>query len=165
VWIGDQVEEDYLRKVFDLARLQGVTLQVRRMVDHATLVDLLNKARIMVYAPRLEPLGLAALEAAACGLPVVAVAEAGVRETVVHGRTGIVTPAAVDDFARAVGDLLGKPEQAAKMGLVARDHVVTNWSMAQAIARLEAELTEVAGTARPERRSSEGGRRVPAPYR
>jgi glycosyltransferase involved in cell wall biosynthesis len=45
----------------------------------------------MAYAPRLEPLGLAPLEAGACGLPVVAVAEAGVRETVVDGITGSLT--------------------------------------------------------------------------
>lgn len=154
VWVGDQVEEDYLREVFELARVQGVALQVRRMVDHATLVDLLNKARVMVYAPRLEPLGLAALEAAACGLPVVAVAEAGMRETVVHGRTGIVTRPTVDDFAWAVGDLFGKPDQAAEMGLIAREHVVRSWSMASAMARLEEELAEVARTVRRPRERS-----------
>jgi glycosyltransferase involved in cell wall biosynthesis len=148
VWVGDQVEEDYLRQVADVAQVRGVELQVRRLVDHATLIDLLNKATLMVYAPRLEPLGLAALEAAACGLPVVAVAEAGIRETVVHGRTGIMTPRAVDAFAEAIGDLYGKPGQATAMGLAARDHVVQNWSMAPAIQRLEAQLAEVADTAR-----------------
>jgi len=148
VWVGDYVDEDYLRDVSALARAQGVVLQVRRMVDHATLVHLLNTAAFMVYAPHLEPLGLAALEAAACGLPAVAVAEAGVRETVIHGRTGIVTSATVDAFARAVGDLLGRPGRAAAMGLAARANAVRRWSMALAVARLEAHLDEVTGTAR-----------------
>ena len=152
VWVGDHVEEDYLRRVSDLAQVRGVGLQVRRLVDHATLIDLLNRATLMVYAPRLEPLGLAPLEAAACGLPVVAVAEAGVRETVVHGRTGIVTPPAVSAFAEAIGDLFGKPGQATAMGLAARDHVVQHWSMAPAIERLEAQLAEVADTARTVRK-------------
>ena len=144
VWVGDQVEEDYLDGVLDLARTQGVALQVCRMVDHDMLVDLLNKATLMVYAPRLEPLGLAALEAASCGLPVVAVAEAGVRETVVHGRTGLLVPATVDNFAQAVSDLLAKPEVAEAMGLAARKHVVRNWSPSSAADQLEAELAGVA---------------------
>ncbi len=153
VWVGDQVEEDYLQRVSELARVRGVGLEVRRMIDHATLVELLNKATLMVYAPRLEPLGLAPLEAAACGLPVVAVAEAGIRETVVHGSTGILTPATVDAFAAAIGGLLSKPEQAAAMGLAARDHVVERWSMASASARLEAHLAEVIESARDARRA------------
>jgi len=153
VWVGDQVEGRYLRRVSDLARVRGVGLEVRRLVSDAKLVDLLNRATLMVYAPRLEPLGLAPLEAAACGLPVVAVAEAGVRETVVDGSTGILAPATVDAFAKAIGDLFGKPAQATKMGLAARDHVVERWSMASASARLEAHLTEVFESARNARKS------------
>lgn len=148
VWVGDQVEEDYLGDVLNLAQKQSVALQVQRMVDHATLVDLLNRAILMVYAPRLEPLGLAALEAAACGLPIVTIREAGMRETVVPGRTGIVVPADVDNFAGAVSELLDEPGRAVEMGRAAREHVVRNWSMASAIAQLEAELAAVAETTR-----------------
>ena len=44
----------------------------------------IHSTAAMLYAPRLEPFGLAPLEANACGLPVIAVPEGGVRETVVH---------------------------------------------------------------------------------
>ena len=43
----------------------------------------------MVYAPCLELIGLAPLEANACRLPVVAVAEGSVRETIVDGVYGL----------------------------------------------------------------------------
>ena len=43
----------------------------------------------MVYAPCLELVGLAPLEANACGVPVVAVAEGSVRETIVDGVYGL----------------------------------------------------------------------------
>jgi glycosyltransferase involved in cell wall biosynthesis len=49
------------------------------------IVELLNRAAVMVYSARLEPFGLAPLEANACATPVVAVAEGGVRESIRNG--------------------------------------------------------------------------------
>ena len=48
-----------------------------------------HRATAMVYAPCLELIGLAPLEANACRLPVVAVAEGSVRETIVDGVYGL----------------------------------------------------------------------------
>ena len=42
----------------------------------------------MIYMPHNEPFGFAPLEANACGTPVVALAEGGVKETVVTGVNG-----------------------------------------------------------------------------
>jgi len=44
----------------------------------------------MVYSARLEPFGLAPLEANACATPVVAVAEGGVRESIRNGVNGVL---------------------------------------------------------------------------
>jgi glycosyltransferase involved in cell wall biosynthesis len=143
VWVGDQVEDDYLDEVAVLANALGVTLDIRIMIAHSELVALLGSAALMVYAPRLEPLGLAPLEAGACGLPVVAVAEAGIRETVLPGVTGLLTLPQVDAFATAVAELLDDAVRRAAMGAAARDHVAAYWSMASATARLNAHLVEV----------------------
>ena len=74
----DQAEE--------LAAARGVPFSPHLRIPDDQLIALLNRAAVMVYAPRLEPFGLAPIEAAACALPVVAVAEGGVRETVIDGR-------------------------------------------------------------------------------
>jgi glycosyltransferase involved in cell wall biosynthesis len=58
-------------------------------VSDIELLNVLNRAVAMVYAPRLEPFGLAPLEANACGVPVIAVAEGGVRETIVDQVNGL----------------------------------------------------------------------------
>ena len=46
----------------------------------------------MIYTPRLEPFGYAPLEANLCGLPVIGIAEGGVRETIIDGINGFLTP-------------------------------------------------------------------------
>jgi glycosyltransferase involved in cell wall biosynthesis len=56
------------------------------------IVELLNRASVMVYSARLEPFGLAPLEANACATPVVAVAEGGVRESIRNAVNGVLIP-------------------------------------------------------------------------
>jgi len=54
------------------------------------LIERYRRAALCLLTSRLEPLGLTAMEAAACGTPVVAVCEGGYRETVVDGTTGLL---------------------------------------------------------------------------
>src|SRR5581483_9311683 len=79
----------YVEELQRLANACSVEFEPRTRVSDEEIVDLLNRAMMMAYAPRLEPFGLAPLEANACGLPVIGVAEGGVRETVVDGVTGL----------------------------------------------------------------------------
>ena len=85
-----------------LAVSRGVPFTPHLRISDDELVTLLNRASAMVYAPRLEPFDLAPIEAAACGLPVVAVAEGGVRETVIDNETGFLVQNAPRDVADAV---------------------------------------------------------------
>src|SRR5262249_31855207 len=76
VWIGNMAEEAYVEELRALASRLDVVLEIKLCVSDAEIVDLLNRAAVMAYAPRLEPFGFAPLEANACGLAVVGVAEA-----------------------------------------------------------------------------------------
>ncbi|HMJ25669.1 MAG TPA: glycosyltransferase family 4 protein, partial [Pyrinomonadaceae bacterium] len=71
VWISNSGSEAYRNEVGELALSLGVDLQMRTKISDGDLVDTLNRAALMLYTSRLEPFGFAALEANACGLPVV----------------------------------------------------------------------------------------------
>ncbi len=77
-----------------------------------------------------EGLGIAALEAMASALPVIASRVGGLCEVVEHDRTGIlVPPADPDSIASAIGRLAESPALRSQMGAAARARAVENYSM------------------------------------
>ncbi|MHB8670051.1 MAG: glycosyltransferase, partial [Acidimicrobiales bacterium] len=101
-------------------------------------------ADVCLVPSRSESFGLVALEAAACGTPVVASAVGGLRTLVEHGATGFLVqgrdPAA---FAAYAGEVLGNPALAVEMGRRAVSAASGyRWSIAAArLRRLYADLT------------------------
>ncbi len=77
-----------------------------------------------------EGLGMVYLEAAACGLPVVAGTSGGAPEAVRDGETGTVVgePRSPEAVAAAVTALLGDPARARAMGAAGRAWVERRWS-------------------------------------
>jgi glycosyltransferase involved in cell wall biosynthesis len=145
VWVGNHVDPPQLAKAQTLAQDLKVDFEACVLLSDEDLVGLLNRASVFVYAPRLEPFGLAPLEAAACGLPAVAVAEGGARETILDGRTGFLTENSEHAFASAVSSLLTNDAQRIEMGGAAREWVLDRWTTEHAAARLEAHLLAVVG--------------------
>jgi glycosyltransferase involved in cell wall biosynthesis len=119
-----------------------VDLEVKKSISDSELVCLYNRARLFVDAAILEPFGLAPLEAMACGTPVVAVKEGGLRESVLHNETGILTPRDEGAFAQATTDLLENDEQRERMGCRGVEVVRSFWTVRQAGERLEAHLRQ-----------------------
>jgi glycosyltransferase involved in cell wall biosynthesis len=145
VWVANIVESDaYLAHVESRAQSLGVDLSIKRNIDEGELVALLQNARALVYAPRLEPFGYAPLEANACGTGVVGVAEGGVRESVVDGENGILVEG--DQLAAAIARVWNDRTEADALGARGRTHVVDHWSDDEAVSRIEAALVAVATT-------------------
>lgn len=119
-----------------LAAQRKVSLDIRHSVSHTHLVELYNQTRAFVYAPVLEPFGFAPLEAMACGTPVAAVAEAGVRETVQDGRTGLLTQRDPRLFASVLRQLLADPALQSRLGAAGNAYVRANWTWSAAYDRL-----------------------------
>ncbi|WP_219420400.1 glycosyltransferase family 4 protein [Pseudonocardia nigra] len=89
-----------------------------------------------------EGLGIALLEAAATGLPVVAGDSGGAPETVWDGHTGHVVDGRDQRVvADAVAGLLADPDRARRMGAAGRAWMLRDWSWPARVARLHALLT------------------------
>lgn len=79
--------------------------------------ELIRSADVVACVPWYEPFGMVALEAAACGVPVLASAVGGLVDTVVDGATGVhVAPRDPAAVARALNDLLAAPERRRALG-------------------------------------------------
>lgn len=84
-----------------------------------------------------EGLGIAALEAAACGVPVVVGRSGGAPETVRDGRTGhVVGGRDLAGLADALAGLLADPDRARAMGTAGRDWMLRDWSWPARVAAL-----------------------------
>ncbi len=120
--VGTGPEEPSLRA---LASRLGVAGRVRfaGFVDEAALPAHYRAGRCYVHAAREESFGLSVIEAAYCGLPVVAVAEGGVVDNVVDCVTGRLVEATPEALAAAMAEMLADPDAARRMGAAGRAHV------------------------------------------
>jgi glycosyltransferase involved in cell wall biosynthesis len=123
-----------------LARALGVDMSIRVGVSEQELGTEYEQAIAFLYGARQEPLGLSPLEAMAHSLPVVAVDEGGVRETVLHGITGLRVPPEPSSFAYAVRGLLANPELRCEMGKHGRMLVESQWAWSIRARTLESAL-------------------------
>jgi D-inositol-3-phosphate glycosyltransferase len=111
---------------------------------HHILSTYYRAADAVIVPSRSESFGLVALEAAACGVPVVASAVGGLQSLVGDGETGFLIgdrdPAL---FAGAIGRILDDPMLAISMSLAASERAKRyTWSFASArLRRLYADLT------------------------
>ena len=77
---------------------------------HAELAPIYRAADVLVMPSRSESFGLVALEAQACGTPVVAADVGGLRDIVGHGGGTLVSGHRPDAFARAIAPYLADPD-------------------------------------------------------
>jgi D-inositol-3-phosphate glycosyltransferase len=122
----------HLAEVTDLAADLGVLDRIRFVPaqPHHLLSTFYRAADAVLVPSRSESFGLVALEAAACGTPVVASAVGGLRTLVGHGRSGfLVAGRDPDRFAAHVDAILADPALAADLAAggvrIARDYT---WS-------------------------------------
>jgi D-inositol-3-phosphate glycosyltransferase len=135
-----------LGRVHALATDLGVRDRIRFVPPqpHHLLSTWYRAADVVLVPSRAESFGLVALEAAACGAPVVASDVGGLRTIVEDGGTGfLVEPRDPTAFAAAIGKLLGDPGLAAAMGAAGAVRAGEfTWSTAAArLRRLYADLT------------------------
>jgi glycosyltransferase involved in cell wall biosynthesis len=119
----EQLERDpEARRLLALIAELGVGDRVRLLggVARPELPALLRSADLVACCPWYEQFGMVAVEAMACGVPVVASHVGGLAETVQDGVTGVhVPPRRPDRIADAVIRLLAVPDRRRRMGAAA----------------------------------------------
>ncbi len=135
-----------LARVHHLVDELGVGGRVRFVEPqpHHLLPTWYRAADVVLVPSRSESFGLVALEAAACGRPVVAAAVGGLRTIVDHGQTGFL----VEDrhprgYAARVSEILNEPDLGARLGQHAAARAAGyTWSTAAArLRRLYGDLS------------------------
>lgn len=131
---GDNQWKEHLE---ELAKNLGVDMKILTLINDKKLVKLYNMAKLVLYSPHLEPFGLVPLEAMSCGTPVVAVKEGGVRETVIHDKTGLLTERDESLFSKSVEKLLLDDTKRLKMARKSVEVVNNYWTLEDAGKRLK----------------------------
>jgi L-malate glycosyltransferase len=144
LWIaGDGPDRESLQR-------QAAHLQVERHVQflgalpHGRMAAFMWGLDLFVNPSRAESFGVAALEAAASGLPVVASRVGGLPEIVVDGETGLLVPP--EDpaaLAEALAALIREPERRRAMGRAARADALARYDW-KVCARIMEQLYEAA---------------------
>lgn len=138
---ADERERAYL---ISLAQQLQVTVEFRTLIPDEELVRLYNQARLMVYAPVMEPFGFAPLEAMACQTPVIGIREGGVRESVSDGVTGLLVDREPEALAAAIRTLLANPAEVDRLGHNGRSSAEDRWTWAASIEVIESHLADAA---------------------
>ncbi|MBI2984451.1 MAG: glycosyltransferase [Candidatus Kerfeldbacteria bacterium] len=122
VLITDQADAQINGLVRSSGVQQNVTFVGR--LTSGEVVELLRRSDLMVMPSRSESFGVAALEAAACGLPVVASRVGGLPEVVKDGVTGfLIPPGDAEALAKNILRLVGDEALRRNMGRAGREFV------------------------------------------
>ncbi len=90
----------------------------------------LNEAAYLVMlSTDVESFGLIAIEAFACGTPVIATRDGGLRELIHHGQNGLlVPPNDASALASAIAYAESHPNHMRRMGMAARKNYLTSYT-------------------------------------
>lgn len=118
--------KNYLER---LSAKLNVKTKILILIRDDELVKLYNQAKLVLYAPYLEPFGLVPLESMSCGTPVIGVKEGGLRETIKHNHTGILTERDETAFSKEITRLLEDDNATNKLVKNSRKYVNDFWTL------------------------------------
>ncbi|MBA7551273.1 Spore coat protein SA [subsurface metagenome] len=135
--MGEGSDLQMLRDFYREGKYKNVKIFGR--VDSKKVYDIISKSTCVIM-PSLsaETFGLVAIEALACGTPVIVSKIGALPEIIEQSGGGIVVdpPGSPEKFVLAIRDLLRSPEKIQEMGTKGRNFVVKNFSMKKNIDNL-----------------------------
>ena len=116
----------------------GIVSSVRFLGTRDDIPRLLSTSDVFALTSHNEAKPISILEAMSAGKPVVATNVGSIKEAVIDGETGyLVRPGDANAFARRLVELIEDPIRARRMGDLARNTVVENWSIEAMVHRYE----------------------------
>ncbi len=136
VLVGNDSDEGWINYLKSLASKFTVDIQILTQISDEKLVELYNRAILVVYSPYLEPFGYVPLEAMACGTPVVGIKEGGLKESIKHNSTGFLTQRDERDFANAIVELMNNRQLWKEFSHNGINYINSFWTLEKAGGRL-----------------------------
>lgn len=133
-----------LASALDAAKALGISKQVESLGEQDQIVPLLSISDLFLLPSAQESFGLAALEAMACEVPVVASRVGGVPEVIDHGTTGFLhEPEDLQGMADSGVALLTDPALHARIARAGRQTVVQRYCRDRVVPQYEAFYSRV----------------------
>ena len=127
-------------------RSLGLDGDVEYAGERLDIVDVLSQADVFLLPSATESFGLAALEAMACEVPVVASRVGGLPEVIDDGVTGFLhLPDDIEGMAGSIVNLVSNPALHARIAQAARQVAVERFSAARIVPLYEAAYAALAG--------------------
>lgn len=135
ILIGDGPDMPAAQK---LTQNLGLVQEVTFLGQVDNVAPILALADVMLFPSTCESFGLVALEALACGVPVVASRSGGIPEVVEHGQVGFLTEVGnVAEMAKYTLLLLENKDLKEKISVNARNHAVFKFNAAYWVEKYE----------------------------
>jgi len=138
-------EDDYVAELHSQIDRLGLQGKVQFLGHVDPIETFLPTVNILVHASTSpEPFGQVVIEGMAAGIPVVATDGGGVKETVVHGETGLLVPMGnAQALADALRMLIDRPELRAKLSSKGRQRVLRHFTASITARKVERVYREV----------------------
>jgi glycosyltransferase involved in cell wall biosynthesis len=141
--IDSDSEREYKKYLQKLCDDNDVKVSFIKRMDEENFIMLYNRAKLTLCAYLREPFGLVPLESMACATPVVAIKEAGLKESIISNQTGILVDRDIAQFSQAIEYLLKNNDLRIGMGVNGRKYVLRNWTWENSVRELENNLSSV----------------------
>lgn len=139
--VGDGPE---MGTAYRTARELGIESLLDVVGEQEEVLSLMSVADVFLLPSRQESFGLAALEAMACEVPVVASNVGGLPEVIEHGVSGFLHPLdAIDEMAASALSVLTDPERGRSIGAAARRRVEQRFDASTIVPQYEAYYREI----------------------
>ncbi|MDQ2937833.1 MAG: glycosyltransferase, partial [Acidobacteriota bacterium] len=152
-------DDRYQQRLVLHARALGIANRVRFLGHREDIPSIMSSLDLLVLNSRSEAFPLVALEALACGVPLLSTAVGGVPELITHGKNGWLIPSGDPrKLKEAIVSLIEQPSLRGRLAKNGQRHVQTNFTVAAFMAQVETVYTEASKSGSRVRKSSASSR-------